>query len=80
MRWHRLPRYKQCAYKLHKDGGGPGQPLPRAGGLVGAQGGADQAKQQLQGMPCARGMPQMPRKQIPKTQHYKSVNIQKMIF
>ena len=37
-----------------KDGGGPGQPLPRAGGLVGAQGGADQAKQQLQGMPCEK--------------------------
>ena len=36
--------YKQCAYKLHKDGGGPGQPLPHTGGLVGAQGGADQAK------------------------------------
>ena len=41
---HMLHCYKQCAYKLHKDGGGPGQPLPHTGGLVGAQGGADQAK------------------------------------
>lgn len=75
MRRRRFHCYRPRADKLRADGGGPGQPLPQAGGLVGSQGGADQAKQQLPGMPQARGVPQMPRKQIPKTQHQKSVNI-----